>query len=257
MRRLAGAELRDARGLLGAAAERMHADLDGWRLADPADRVAAAGRALYSALASSREKSGWVVVRVHSEYKHLCGCGARLTHLVFDPGDAEKAVLPPPVAVILGIGADEAGGRRTGAAAAEEEEEPAPAAWFRMDSVGGEGDRCWSWLTGTDWMRKRREPYLPAWDERTGEIIHENGALTPVPQLPLMAGPTRAAVMWDVLYSLVQADMAAQRGGGGSRGGSGGGGVSYRLAREAIAERTRALHASPPGTGRKKGRRPR
>ena len=250
MRRLAGAELRDARGLLGAAAGRMHADLDGWRLADPADRVAAAGRALSGALTASREKSGWVVVRVHSEYKHLCGCGARLTHLVFDPGGAEKAVLPPPVAMILGIGADEADGRRTGAAA--EEEEPAPAAWFRMDAVGGEGDRCWSWLTGTDWMRERREPYLPAWDARTGEIIHENGALTPVPQLPLMAGPTRSAVMWDVLYSRVRADRAAQRGGCRAEGG-----VSYRLAREAIAECTRALHASPPGAGRKRGRRQR
>lgn len=257
MRRRAGAELRDARGLLGAAAERMYADLDGQRLAGLADRVAAAGRTLSCAMTASREKSRWVVVRVHSEHNHLCDCGARLTHLVFDPGGTEKAMLPPPVAMILGIGADESDGRRrrrrrTGAAVGGEgeEEEPAPpAAWFRMDAVGGEGDRCWSWLTGTDWMRKHREPYLPAWDARTGEIICENGALTPVPELPLMASPTRAAVMWDVLYSLVRADMAAQRGATRAEGG-----VSHRLAREAIIERTRALHASPPGTGRERGR---
>ena len=253
MRRLAGAELRDARGLLGAAAERMYSSLDGQRLACPADRIAAAGRALSCALTASREKSRWVVVRVHSDHNHLCGCGARLTHLVFDPGGTERAVLPPPVAMILGIGGDEAGGRRrTGAGADGEEDEPAPAAWFRMATTGGEGDRRWSWMTGTDWMRARREPYLPAWDAHTGEIVRENGALAPVPQLPHMAGPTRAAVMWDVLYSLVRADMAAQRGAGRAEGG-----VSHRLAREEIAERTRALHASPPGTGREKERRPR
>ena len=254
MRRRAGAELRAARGLLAAAATSAHRNLHGDRLARLADRVAAAVRSVAKAAALSKERSRWVVVRVHSDYDHLCTCGARLVHLVFDPGGGEKEYeMPDAMAEAMKIGVEE-----PPPSDGDGDEESAAAAWLRTDAVGGKDGRAWQWMHGRDWMRERRERYLPAWEVRTVNvptlgprravgIVYEDGRLTPAPHVDAMHGSIRTCVFYDVLYTHVRADMLAQRSVVRAEGG-----VSYRLTHEAVVERMLALCTRPPATLRRR-----
>ena len=112
-----------------------------------------------------------------------------------------------------------------------------------MDAAGWHGSdvlRRFRWLTGREWMQEHRAPYLPAWDVRTCELIEETGVLSPSPYVSQMAGPVQGGATWDMLYSLVRADLMAARNVAYEEAG-----VFYRVTREMILERTRAMHTRP------------
>ena len=90
-------------------------------------------------------------------------------------------------------------------------------------------------------MKENRAPYLPAWDPDTRELVAESGVLTAAPHVGRLPAAMQGDVLWDVLYSQVRADMFAVRELDAREAG-----VYYRVTREMITERVRAMHARPP-----------
>ena len=173
---------------------------------------------------------------MHSRLDHLCPlCGARVGQIVWDPGGPGPPVLPLAVATGLKIGA-ECGAPGDGGQSA--------AAWVRMPAAGWHGSCLLSrfrWLAANEWMQEKRAPYLPAWDPDTRELVQETGVLTAAPHVGRLPAAMQGDVLWDVLYSRVRADKLAMREIDAREAG-----VYYRVTREMITERTRAMHARPP-----------
>lgn len=216
----------------------------GARVAHVAALVRQAESAVRKACTLSKERSGWVVLRVDARIDHLCPLdGERICQVVWDPGgdpDGEPPVLPSAVVVGLGAGAD-------GQAAAESESESESDdgatcdRWILTAAEGGYGEGRarvdYRWRPALEWMKDNRRPHLPAWDAETGEMIVEVGRHAPPPNMDAMPAATQRGIVWDMLYSHVRADLTAAR----ERAGG-----SYRITRDMIIERTRALHSSAP-----------
>ena len=160
---------------------------------------------------------------------------------MWDPGGPGPPILPLAVATGLKIGAE---------CGAPGDGDQAAAAWVRMPAAGCAGpDRGplsrfgwrFRWLAAAEWMHSERAPYLPAWDPDTRELVQETGMLTAAPHVPRMVGAMQGDVLWDVMYSKVRADLHAVREIDAREAG-----VYYRVTREMITERVRAMHARPP-----------
>ncbi len=238
MLRRAGAAVRAAVACLAAAGRHVliSDDADGRRLAPLAAAVRAAAAAVARARSLIPEKSRWVVVRVHSRLDHLCPlCGARSGQLVWDPGGPGPPKLPAAAAMGMGIGADD------GDAVDGKNQN----AWICMPAAGWHGSCLltrFRWLPAREWMKENRAPYLPAWDPSTRDLVYETGVLTAAPDVQRLAPAMQADVLWDVLYTKVRADLLAMREEDARESG-----VYYRVSREMIKERTRAMHVRPPG----------
>ena len=242
MVKAARARLRAAAGHVAAAKGSIDLS-DGPAAARLSNVVAAVGRAAAAvgrAAAASKEKSRWVVMRVHSGIGRLCPlCGARLRQIIWDPGGPGPPILPQTVAAGIGLGAVE--GAPGGAAA-----DGPPAGWIAMPVAGkyvaeGGVEVGYQWADAVDWMKTNHAPHLPAWDKTSRELLVETGELEASPHIGRMAAPVQGAVLWDVLYTKVRADMVKARDAAREEGG-----VYYRITREMVVERVRKMHSRAP-----------
>ena len=244
MVKAARARLRAAAAHVAAAKGSINLS-DGPAAARLSNVVAAVGRAAAAvgrAAAASKEKSRWVVMRVHSGIGRLCPlCGARLRQLIWDPGGPGPPILPQTVATGIGLGVVE--GAASGAAAAAD---GPPAGWIAMPAAGKYAvedgvEVGYQWADAVDWMKTNHAPHLPAWDKASRELLVETGELEASPHIGRMAAPVQGAVLWDVLYTKVRADMVKARDAAREEGG-----VYYRITREMVVDRVRKMHSRAP-----------
>ena len=161
----------------------------------------------------TKEKSRWVVVRIHDRSTHLCPlCGVKMTQLVWDPGGTDTPMMPLNVSEGLGIvdmtPPDEM--------IDEAEMKPPARQWVVMDVRGEyEGNneedmRDFEWLTARNWMAITHTWRMPAWDG-AGMLVQEDGQLDFPAHMDKLDVEVKRDITYDVLYSKVRAEFQKQK----------------------------------------------